>query len=80
MLMPTAGENFGHVIAEALSVSCPVMCTPATPWTECLTAGGGLVVDTLEPHDWRVAIERLAAASPAERLAFRLRAGEAFKA
>jgi glycosyltransferase involved in cell wall biosynthesis len=43
LLMPTAGENFGHVIAEALSASCPVIATSFTPWTVTLSSGGGVV-------------------------------------
>ena len=39
MMLPTASENFGHIIAEALSVSCPVMCPDTTPWTPWLRQG-----------------------------------------
>ena len=76
MLMPTFGENFGHVIAEALSVSCPVMCSSTTPWTQHLRAGGGVVVDEgTNPRQWRKAIENYAALAPGERKALRLAAG-----
>lgn len=34
LLLPTFGENYGHVIAEALSASLPVIVGPATPWTK----------------------------------------------
>lgn len=34
LLLPTFGENYGHVIAEALSASLPVIIGPATPWTK----------------------------------------------
>jgi glycosyltransferase involved in cell wall biosynthesis len=78
MLVPTAGENFGHVIAESLSASCPVICSSMTPWTDRLKAGGGIVVGTLDPNDWRLAIESIARASPEDRLALRLKAGSAF--
>ena len=33
-LFPTRGENFGHAIAEALSVGCPVEISQNTIWTE----------------------------------------------
>ena len=36
MVLLTAGENYGHVIAEALQAGCPVITTPTTPWTEVL--------------------------------------------
>jgi glycosyltransferase involved in cell wall biosynthesis len=31
-LLPTLGENFGHVISEALSAGCPVLISDQTPW------------------------------------------------
>lgn len=30
--LPTKGENYGHVIVEALSVGCPVLISDRTPW------------------------------------------------
>jgi glycosyltransferase involved in cell wall biosynthesis len=32
MFMPTTGENFGHIILQALSVGCPVIISDQTPW------------------------------------------------
>ena len=40
----TLGENFGHVIAEALSVGCPVFVTAPTPWTELILSGAGRII------------------------------------
>lgn len=79
VVMPTAGENFGHVIAEALSSSCPVIATPYTPWTHVLRSAG-LVVDDREPTSWAVALERFAALSASERRMMRVRAGDAYRA
>ncbi len=31
-LFPTRGENFGHVILEALTSGCPVILSDQTPW------------------------------------------------
>lgn len=31
-LLPTLGENYGHVICEALSAGCPVLISDQTPW------------------------------------------------
>lgn len=78
LLMPTRGENFGHVIAEALSVSCPVICSAETQWTEVLTNGGGAVVTSNVPGEWRNAIERFALATPEVRMSYRLHAGMAY--
>jgi glycosyltransferase involved in cell wall biosynthesis len=79
LLMPTTHENFGHIIAEALSVSCPVLTTPSTPWTETLQAGGGIVVENRDPRVWSEAI-RLYASLPAEaRANARQSAGKAYR-
>ena len=45
-VFPTLGENFGHVIAEALSVGCPVVITANTPWTELILSGAGGIIDS----------------------------------
>ncbi|NII40938.1 glycosyltransferase involved in cell wall biosynthesis [Curtobacterium flaccumfaciens] len=44
MATATAGENFGHTIAEALSVGRPVLVSDTTPWSDRVRAGGGSVV------------------------------------
>lgn len=61
MVAPTAGENFGHTIAEALASACPVLLSDTTPWTNRIRAGGGEVVGD---DGWSAAIERWAAAGP----------------
>ncbi|WP_291734519.1 glycosyltransferase [Clostridium sp.] len=33
-LFPTLGENYGHVIQEALSAGCPVILSDQTPWKD----------------------------------------------
>jgi glycosyltransferase involved in cell wall biosynthesis len=32
MLMPTLGENFGHIILESFIAACPVIISDQTPW------------------------------------------------
>ncbi len=78
-VFPTRGENFGHVIAESLSVSCPVVCSAETPWTDLLKTGGGTVVRELSVNGLRNALQRLAAEAPIERARRRIAAGEAFE-
>jgi glycosyltransferase involved in cell wall biosynthesis len=39
--LPTLGENYGHVIAEALSAGTPVLITNTTPWRDLEAAGVG---------------------------------------
>lgn len=57
MVFPTEGENFGHVIAEALSEACPVISSRNTPWTDRLTSGGGVVVEPNSPDAWLKALD-----------------------
>lgn len=77
-VFPTLGENFGHVIAESLSASCPVLCSDETPWTNLLEAGGGLVIRELTSDVLSREIERIAASSPGERYKARQAAGRAY--
>ncbi|GAB2517476.1 hypothetical protein GCM10027064_13940 [Microbacterium petrolearium] len=79
MLFPTAGENFGHVIAESLSAACPVVTNDTTPWTELLHAGAGVVVPSPSVGDWRAVVVRIAAMSPAQRLDRRRAAAAAYE-
>jgi glycosyltransferase involved in cell wall biosynthesis len=67
-VFPTLGENFGHVIVESLSASCPVICSDETPWTDLLEAGGGMVVRDLTPAGLAAYLQRLALMSPGERV------------
>ncbi|TYP52410.1 glycosyltransferase family 4 protein [Thermosediminibacter litoriperuensis] len=40
-LFPTLGENFGHVIIEALLGGCPVIISDRTPWRKLHENGAG---------------------------------------
>jgi len=64
-VFPTRGENFGHVIFEALSAGTSVVVSDRTPWRpDCR---GALEVLSLEhPSGWTEAIERWASLTPAE--------------
>lgn len=77
LVMPTAGENFGHVIAESLSASCAVLCSTHTPWTEVLESGGGEALP-LAVERWASALQRWSGLTSAERVIARRRAGEAY--
>lgn len=78
MACPTKGENFGHVIAEALSVSCPVICADVTPWTARLAEGGGVVLEENSPSGWGNAISSYAKLSRDEVAERRRSAGAAY--
>lgn len=75
-IFPTAGENFGHVIAECLSASCPVITTRETPWTSIIDAGGGVVAETGD--ELVKAVRMYAGLSVTDELAVRRDVGEAY--
>ncbi|MEU4552301.1 glycosyltransferase [Micromonospora violae] len=78
-VFPTQGENFGHVIAESLSASCPVICSDQTPWSPVLRAGGGIVLNDLTPAALADQLKRVATMSAADRLRARRAAGTAYR-
>ena len=78
-VLPTLGENFGHVIAESLSASCPVVCSDRTPWSGVLRAGGGTVLHGGGAAELCTEIVRWAVLTPGERLRERERAGAAYR-
>jgi len=52
-ILPTLGENYGYVIAEALEAGCPVLTSDQTPWRGLAADGCGwdLPLDPVEA--WR---------------------------
>lgn len=44
-LFPTLGENYGHVIQEALSAGCPTILSDQTPWQNIEKYGAGYIYD-----------------------------------
>jgi glycosyltransferase involved in cell wall biosynthesis len=78
-IFPTLGENFGHIVAESLSASCPVVCADTTPWTEVLRSGGGTVLPGTGVSDFAKLLEQLASLSSQERLRAKQRAGDEYR-
>ena len=71
--LPTAGENFGHAIFEALSTGVPVLISDQTPWRDLAAASAGWDLPLADMDRWVEAIETFAA-WPSERRA-RIQAG-----
>lgn len=60
-LFPTKGENFGHVIQEALSAGCPCIISDQTPWQDFESLGIGYVLPLKNNLAFVDAIEKYAA-------------------
>lgn len=57
-LFPTLGENFGHVIYEALSAGCPVVTSDQTPWRNLEAAGAGWDLPLDQVEKFRSVLQR----------------------
>lgn len=51
--LPTLGENFGHVILEALCAGCPVLISDRTPWRGMKEKGAGWDLPLDKPEAFR---------------------------
>lgn len=60
-LFPTLGENYGHVIQEALSAGCPCIISDQTPWRELEERGIGYAYSLNHEDSYVKSIEKYAA-------------------
>ncbi len=67
MLFPTRGENFGHVILEALAAGCPPIISDRTPWKDLREKGCGWVVPLDDEDGYRKVLAELNGMTPAAR-------------
>lgn len=75
-LFPTIGENYGHVIYEAMTGGCIPVISDRAPWGRLETEGIGRVIPLEDRAGFVTAIERLAKLPPEELLARQRRAAE----
>jgi len=59
--LPTLGENFGHVILEALLAGCPVLISDRTPWRQLQEKRAGYELSLDRPQAFAEALEKFAA-------------------
>ena len=69
--LPTLGENFGHVIAEALSSGLPVLISDTTPWRDLAEKSLGWDIPLNEVDRFAECIEACAAKPPEEYIQWR---------
>lgn len=70
-LFPTCGENYGHVIAEALTAGTTVLVSNETPWRNLEADGLGWDLDLSDLSGFSERVEALARLSKEERRARR---------
>lgn len=56
--LPTHGENYGHVIMEALSAGCPVLISDQTPWRDLEKKSAGWDVGLEDKDKFRTVLQR----------------------
>ena len=71
--LPTQSENYGHAIAEALSVGTPALIADTTPWRGLEEAGVGWDLPLEEPERFARCVDRCAEFGPEEYQAWRQR-------
>jgi glycosyltransferase involved in cell wall biosynthesis len=57
-LFPTFGENYGHVICEALQAGCPVLISDQTPWRNLEADGVGWDIPLHETERFRSVLQQ----------------------
>ena len=57
-ILPTLGENFGHVFIEAMAAGCPVITSDQTPWRELKDKGAGWDLSLDRPGEWKSVIDQ----------------------
>jgi glycosyltransferase involved in cell wall biosynthesis len=56
--LPTLGENFGHVILEALVAGCPVIISDRTPWRGLEARGIGWDIPLEKPEQFKAVLQQ----------------------
>jgi len=59
-VLPTAGENFGHAIFEALLSGRPVLISDQTPWVNLAASNAGWDIPLNDPDAFRSVVEAVA--------------------
>ncbi len=57
-VLPTLGENFGHVFIEALAAGCPLIISNRTPWLDLRKKGIGWDLPLESPQAWLEILEK----------------------
>jgi len=73
LLLPTLGENYGHVISEALMAGSPALISDRTPWQNLEEHGVGWSVPLSEPKRFEAILQQCLDADEYDYAALRQR-------
>ena len=73
-VLPTLGENFGHVVLESLAAGTPVIVGRDTPWQQIETVGAGWMCNPASAEEVAGLIQRFLALDESARLRMRIAA------
>jgi glycosyltransferase involved in cell wall biosynthesis len=73
-VLPTLGENFGHVVLESLAAATPVIVGNDTPWQRVQEVGAGMLCDPSSPPALARQIDQFVQMSGDEQRRMRLAA------
>lgn len=76
MFLPTRGENFGHVILEAMQAGTPVLISDQTPWKNLAQHKAGWELPLSDPKAFAAIIDKVAAMDEKELMEWRRGAKE----
>ena len=71
LFLPTRGENFGHIILEALQAGCVPLISDKTPWSDMDKEGAGVVVQGDHYKGYVAALEKMIQKDESEWTAYR---------
>jgi glycosyltransferase involved in cell wall biosynthesis len=75
-VLPTLGENYGHVIIEGAAAGCPVIISDRTQWLGLAEKGIGWDIALHDPLAWRSALQACVDMGEPEYRAISVRAAE----
>ena len=78
-LFPTLSENFGHVIAESLSVGTPVIISNQTPWKNLFKYNAGWEIDLKDANKFSKCVQCIVDMDNNEYIKFQQGAKNKFK-